>query len=230
MKPEGAVESIARFFNDLIGAIVPAGVLALGLLVLHSGPDVKTVLSSLDSAIGFLCVVGALFATGHVLLAIFEQILKKPLTKVRLLTEFDEELAKTHTPFRLFRRLTEKSETLKLGENESDWNYRDLRNVALTVSSTGEGIGRRFMFLSLFCNGTGTALLLLAADFTLCRWVAPHLLHPYPMAPHWLVQLAILVAAAGLLFRRAELFRARAMTAPFAVAVGVIAFERDTKR
>ena len=38
MKVDDAVETISRFFNDLIGSLVPGAVLAVGLAVMHLGP------------------------------------------------------------------------------------------------------------------------------------------------------------------------------------------------
>ena len=35
MKVDDAVETISRFFNDLIGSLVPGAVLAVGLVVMH---------------------------------------------------------------------------------------------------------------------------------------------------------------------------------------------------
>jgi hypothetical protein len=37
MKIEGATDTIAKFFNDLIGAWVPGAVLAIGLAIMHLG-------------------------------------------------------------------------------------------------------------------------------------------------------------------------------------------------
>jgi hypothetical protein len=224
MKPDDAIEPIAIFFNDLIGAIVPAGVLAIGLVAMHGGPALENKSESLSGAITFVCILGALFATGHVLLAIYELILIKLLSLVHLISKFDTKQAMDRTSYKLFHQMVQNNEKLKLKDNEGDWSFNDLRSVALTVSRAGESLGRRFMFLSLLCSGTATALLVITVDFLSCRVLAPRLLHSYAAALPWFVQVVLLLFAAWLLFKRAESFYSRAMVTPFAIAIAEAGF------
>ena len=76
MKVDDAVETIARFFNDLIGALVPGTVLAVGLAVMHSGASELGEASKLVDSTAAALVVAGLFALGHVLLAAHEHLLK----------------------------------------------------------------------------------------------------------------------------------------------------------
>ncbi|MCS9379224.1 hypothetical protein N1E52_18205 [Pseudomonas aeruginosa] len=54
MKVDDAVETIAKFFNDLIGAWVPGSVLATGLAIMHLGPDYMRSLAKLGEGGGWL--------------------------------------------------------------------------------------------------------------------------------------------------------------------------------
>lgn len=225
MKPDDAIESITRFFNDLIGAIVPSSVLAIGLVVLHLGPGAVDEFRVLDGAMVGLCVLGALFALGHAILSLHEHALMPLLAKLKVVKVFDVEDASKRSSFKLFERIIQENPKLALKNDDPRWGFNDLRSVALTASPAAEGLGRRFMFISLLCNGTGTALLVLAVDFLVSRLCAPDLLAKYSQAPHWVVQIVLLIVAALLLFKRAESFHSRAMNTPFAVAVSGLAFE-----
>jgi len=226
MKPDDAIESITRFFNDLIGAIVPGSILTLGLVILHLGPDARELITILDGAIVSLSVVGLFFAIGHVLLAFHEHVLLPALCFLRVSSKFDEKRAERRASFKLFQRAVQANRKMALGEKDGEWGFHDLRSVALTISTSAERLGKRFMFISLLCNGTGTALTLIAADFAFCRVWAPDLMHAYANAPNWLLQILLLLSAATFLFKRAQSFHDRAMTTPFAAAIADLAFER----
>lgn len=235
-----AVDSISVFFNDLIGAVVPASVWALGIAVMHVGFGSGSSIPAFDGAVWPILAVGVLFAAGHFLLAVFGPInwalilahqwlakLAKNypwLGKVGLnelsgkICEYDEEKGSEKSSYILFARVVQSNSTLAPGEGK-EWAPRELRSVAMTVSPAAEALGRRFMFIALLCRGTGTALVLLALQFSIVRWIAPELLHPYSAALPWGLQVALLLGAAYLLFIRDTSFFARAMATPFACAV-----------
>lgn len=95
MKVEEATDTIAKFFNDLIGAWVPGVALAVGLVLMHLGPaQLQSIFELGDSTSAALTFAGILFATGHSLLALHEQILKKLLARAKFIKPFDEARAK----------------------------------------------------------------------------------------------------------------------------------------
>ena len=225
MKVEEATDTIAKFFNDLIGAWVPGTVLAAGLALMHLGPvQLQSIFKLGDSTSGALTFAGILFAIGHVLLALHEQILKKLLAKARFAKHFDEARAKKRQSYEWFAELVKGQQT---GAGTKDWDYNDLRSLALSVSPEAASVGRRFMFISLLCNGVGAALAILAFDFAACSLLSPKLLFAYNHAAPWPAQVLLLLSMALVLFKQGEVFHSRAMVTPFSIAIAELKFKKD---
>lgn len=226
MKIEEATDTIARFFNDLIGAWVPGAVLAVGLALMHLGPaQFRSILLLGDTLAAALTFAGALFALGHALLAMHEQVLRKLLVLMHLAEAFDENAAKDRQSYKWFAELVNAQQSESSAQN---WSYNDLRSVALSVSSEAASVGRRFMFISLLCNGVGTALAIVAIDFATCSLLSPKLLFAYDHAAPWPAQTLVLSCLALALFKRGDVFYARAMATPFSIAVAELKFKKDT--
>ncbi|MCL1552424.1 hypothetical protein [Xanthomonas nasturtii] len=225
MKIEEATDTIAKFFNDLIGAWVPGSVLAVGLTLMHLGPaQLKSVFKLGDSTAAALTFAGVLFAGGHALLALHEQAFKRLLARVKIAKVFDEAGAKKRQSYEWFAELVKTQQT---GSSAKDWDYNDLRSVAFSVSTEASSMGRRFMFISLLCNGVGTALAIVAIDFAACSLLSPKLLFAYDQAAPWWAQTLLLLGLALALFKRGEVFYSRAMATPFSIAVAELKFKKD---
>lgn len=231
MKVDDAIETLSRFFNDLIGGLVPGVVLAFGLVAMHSGPSKMGALSKLmEGPVSALLAFALLFALGHTLLALFEHAIQHALWACRLTSRFDETQAMARQSYRLFADIVN-----QLGASTGDgaspsaqWGYNDLRNVALSATAEGAALGRRFMFISLLCNGVGTALVIMSFDFTICQLLSPKLLFQYPEAAPWTMQLALMLGAAWALFSRAQAFHSRAMTTPFSIAIAELQLTKES--
>lgn len=237
MKIDDAIETTTRFFNDLIGSLIPGAILASGLFVMHIGPGLpKDMATSLPIDSGFLIAISLalMFAAGHGLLAIHSIVIDKALQRIGLVDgNIKARLEKKHSYGLFIAMFFEKLRRSNLGETNvaqpEKWDHHDLRNVALSVSSEGSSLGRRFMFISLLCNGTGTALLILTLDFISCEIFRPSALFPYANAWHPLIQVVILLGITVAFFKRAESFNIRAMVTPFAVAVAEMSFNAEAK-
>jgi hypothetical protein len=225
MKIEEATDTIAKFFNDLIGAWVPGAVLAVSLALMHLGPiQLQSIFKLGDTTSAALTFASVLFAIGHALLALHEQILKKLTSKVGLTKPFDEAGAKRRKSYEWFAELVKAQQA---GAAAQDWGYNDLRSVALSVSSEAASMGRRFMFISMLCNGVGTALAILAFDFAACSLLSPKLLVAYDHAAPWSAQVLLLLGIAFALFKQGEVFYNRAMATPFSIAIAELKFKKD---
>lgn len=228
MKVDDSVETITRFSNDLIGSIVPGAVLAFGLSIIHLGPaKIVEVSKSLESTALALIVIGLMFAAGHAQLAIFELVLQPLLRSCRIVKVFDEVEAKKRQSYRHFTDVVNKLRSDDTVHSSSEWAYKDLRNVALSVSTDGATLVRKFMFISLLCNGVGTALAIMMVDFLSCLALNQKLLFPYGMAVNWIVQSVLLLFAAVALVRRGEVFYGQAMATPFSIAVAELKLKRE---
>jgi hypothetical protein len=229
MKVDDAVETITRFFNDLIGTLVPGAVLLVGLAVMHFGPTrIEEAAKFSETTTVALVILGLMFAVGHLLLALFEHVLQPLLEKCRLTKKFDVEGAKARQSYIEFLKTLEvlPGAADKTQAEKSPWDFYDLRSVAFSVTAEGASIGRRFMFISLLCNGVGTAFVLILIDFLLCHFFAHQLLFAYVEAAHWLLQATLLLLGAYALFKRGEVFYARAMRTPFSIAIAELKLKR----
>jgi len=226
MKVEEVVETIAKFFNDLIGAWVPGAVLAVGLAVMHLGPAKVQELAKIGDGTGAaLIFAGLFFALGHTVSAVHEHALKPLLKLLGVAKSFDEAKAKKRQSFEWFAAMAKDAQGT--GDPQS-WSYNDLRSVAFSVSAEAASLGRRFMFISLLCNGVGTALAIMGGDFLACHFISPMLLHCYEQVAPWFVQAVLVFGAAWSLFKRGDAFYERAMATPFAIAVAELKFKKET--
>jgi hypothetical protein len=225
MKIEEATSTVAHFFNDLIGSLVPGIVLAVSLVLMHLGPaQLRSIVAIGDTSLAALTFAGVLFAVGHALLAIYEHGLRRLLSQCGFRLEFNEADAKQRQSYQWFVALVK---ARRAAAEPEKWSYNDLRSVALSVSIEAASIGRRFMFVSLLCNGVGTALVIVALDFSVCSWLSPKLLFAYESAVAWPVQALMLFGVAAALFENGKVFYARAMATPFSIAVAELNFKRE---
>ena len=239
MKLDTALQEITHFFNDIIGAVVPGFVLLAGLIVMYEGLLSRHELELIIANDYFILVILAVsYSAGHALLAIYKDVIEVIFKKIRN-KEFEllSQKLKIHRlingslenmqsieaskPYLFFKTFFENnisnnlSTELKL--NAKDWSFHDLRSMAMSISSEAASLGQRFMFVSLLCNGVGTALILLWLNFLACIWFAPHLLKNYSHALPVPVQLVILIFSAIFLIRRGDEFHRRALSVPFCV-------------
>lgn len=230
MKIDDGIETLTKFFNDLIGTLIPGAVFVIGLGVMHLGPvKLLSLAKSIDNGIVASVFLALLFAVGHGLLAFHSVVLEQFLSDVRVTKLFDLKSAELKQSYVVFKKIVhEDAKTKGVMSEVSDpaWGYNDLRSIALSVSTEASSLGRRFMFIALLCNGVGASLVLMFLDFLGCSLLYPKALFLYPNAlPLW-GQSLLLMFAAFAFFKRAEVFYSRAMTTPFAVAVAELTFKR----
>ncbi|MHB9100330.1 MAG: hypothetical protein ACYC2E_02265 [Sulfuricella sp.] len=234
MKADDAIETTTRFFNDLIGAIIPGAVLAVGLAIMHLGP-LKNAAAVIPKDGGFTVAIllSVLFAAGHGLLAIHSLTLSLAAwsrKKLGLIKKDSDDPLASKQSYICFRDVV--SAKLKKGasgeansQTSYAWGYHDMRSIALSVSTEASSLGRRFMFIGLLCNGVGTALVIMLLDFSFCVLFAPESLFPYPAAWSSPIQIGIMLFGAIAFFERGKEFYARAMSTPFSVALTELAIK-----
>lgn len=225
MKIDDALETITRFFNDLIGTLVPGLVLITGLLVMHIGnSDHLNELISKSSGILLSMVLALSYALGHIILAVFSSVIQKPLQRCGVLSNNPIKSLDKKKLFVLFQKLlSKKIDELTLDKPDEvaakDWGYNDLRSLALSMSNEASSLGRRFMFISLLCNGVGTAILVMLIDFSASTLLAPGMLYQYPVALPAFAQILLMLMGVYASYKQGDVFYIRAMSTPFPVAV-----------
>jgi hypothetical protein len=142
------IKSLREYFNDFVGAIVPGAVLGAGLTVQWAGAIPSDAISRYWGEWSWLPALAAMFAAGHTLLALHSYFISlisrdRAQSKVRANRSFED--------YESFFKERLALAGLKSGD------FHLLRNYAMSASTAASEIGRRFMFLALFCYGTATA-------------------------------------------------------------------------
>lgn len=241
MNIDTAIQGITHFFNDIIGAVVPGFILLVGLFVIFEQSLIKQDLVVIISNGYFIFALLAFsYATGHALLALHKELIEVTLKKIRYkefkIRSFEFKarkfidgnsenisITKLSKPYLFFKTYFEESMTKnsvsQLEANIKEWSFNDLRSMAMSVSNEAASLGQRFMFISLLCNGIGTALIILLLNFLAAIFFVPHLLRTYQYAYPELVQIVMLFFLAVLFFRRGDEFNKRAHYVPFCVVI-----------
>ncbi|OIQ91127.1 hypothetical protein GALL_269800 [mine drainage metagenome] len=247
MKIDDATETITRYFNEIIGILIPGAVLVSGLVIMHSDVfnlPVDQIQSTGNFFLAFILIL--LYSLGNGILAI-DSLLGKMSSVIYSLLERIPQLTSC-----LVKRKEKKTKNLenkdsyiqfcklisnKMKQESSDqasanvtinWSYHDARSIAMSASSEASSLARRFMFISSLCNGVGTALLIIMIDFSICTFFAPKALFQYADAWPANVQIFLQLLSVYVFFRRGEEFYIRAMSTPFAVALAELSLKKTT--
>ena len=218
----------------------------LGLATIHTEQAVSVITHRFPASDWVVAIVVAVsYAAGHLLLSLATLTLavwklisrSRAWQRLKGLTR-SQPSARENISQELFQRYVE----LQIGAQKflrSSGNsplpavsvpFNELRNIAMTLSTEAAALGYRFMSISLFCLGVGTALCVIVVDSVICRWVYPASL-VVSDAIELIAQSIVILFFAYLLFRRAAEFRRRALDTPFSVALTHLLFDkREAKK
>jgi hypothetical protein len=201
------------YFNDFIGAVAPGIILVVGLMMVGAWQPPEALMKAWGVYFWLVGMVG-FFAIGHALLSISE-VLRwiVPASLGFALWKLVHHRTETDAAFLALRAFLKKREIMPGAE---ELPFMSARNIAMTLSADGEEIGRRFRFLSSFCYGTATAVLLIGFT-SLGLHIAQNTLDG---ATVWQVIACAIVW--WLLVRRGAEFEVRTLTAPFGTALAEI--------
>src|SRR5687768_8090899 len=76
---EKALQSVAEFFNDVIGAVIPGVVLGVGLLIIHRPMWIRAapiLPPNIPDSLTVSIAVALAFAAGHGLIAAYSHVLR----------------------------------------------------------------------------------------------------------------------------------------------------------
>ncbi len=233
MKVNELLEAFLKLFNDLIGAVIPGLVLILGLAIIHTEHGVSMISHRLPSSDwGAAIVVTVSYAAGHVLISLaslgetaWNWLKEQRKTPQKTSNNFSYDLFKRYIELQIrAQRFLRDSGTPSLATENVPFN--ELRNIAMTMSAEAAALGYRFMSISLFCNGVGTALCVIVLDALLCGWILPNSIVVNDVTG-LIAQSVVLLFVAFLLFRRAYSFRRRALDTPFSIALTQLLFAKQ---
>lgn len=222
------IGSLKDYFNDIVGAIVPGTVLAAGI-IFAAGDRIPTdALTSHWGEWSWLPGVSVIFLLGHALLSLNDLARE---VRHRGVISLLRELAKSESPleqakkgpaYNTFHQLMIQRGAQSGVTTELD--FSTARNIAMSLTGSGAELGRRFMFISLFCRGISTAAWLAATAAAVTALFGNHA-GIKMLAGVCAVSLVIAI----LLGRRGRAFELRAYTTPFSVAATELIFHSGSR-
>lgn len=219
MNNTDGVSTFFHYFNDIIGMVLPGLIFlcGLGFLQAYDLQLLKDKLAPYDWLAWFFAI-GISYTLGHVFLGIHKVVSKCSKKVVSKWTNGKTNASPSFSSpsYCAFKGIAE-NELQKKGQGSQSLSDHDIRSVAMSVSTIAAELGRRFMFLSLFCNGTATSLLALFIWSLSCG--------PYNDVGVWAARAGLALGALVLLYRGEE-FEARALRVPFPVALSSILFRK----
>jgi hypothetical protein len=216
--------SLQTFFNDFVGAVAPAVILVAGIWLI---PGVQLPIAGLSAAWGeylWLPAMAVLFGVGHLLLGV--ATFARRFAAKWIASWRRPEAATSSPPLRRLRAVLDSVLPLPTHVLAPE----NVRNIAMTLSSDGEELGRRFIFLSQFCFGAGIASLIVGLAWLISAFaVTDDPLTP-ALEPPALVTAALIFIAAVLawlvLTQRGIQFRNQAFRLPFDAALAEFASKK----
>lgn len=229
MKFTELIAALEKFLNDILGNVIPGGLLLLGLGYL--GIPKMMGIEPLDMSEGgvvFVVVIIA-YVLGHFIDELNRFIRSKNRSEPH--ERKQEKSLKTDHSFLIFASWLGKQvdqmgldrKFLKeygVTDTQRDIDIGDLRSIAMSLSSEGTFLSRRFKFIELCCRGTATALAGLAV--IALGQIIYNVGYKLPAQKNLLLFILCAMPVAWLLYARARTFRARSATVCYDCAVAEI--------
>ena len=173
----------------------------------------KSALTSIWAEWAWLPGLAAIIVSGHLMLGLFF-LTRRDASKPDFAKLSNDKAG-------LAFRVIMEARMAERGIEPVKFSFNDLRSLAMSSCNEAADIGRRFMFIALFCFGSGTAMVVLAA-------LVP--LGTIPILPAcllWKTLLAAFFLASGVrVMRRGREFERRAYIVPFIVAIATQTLDR----
>jgi len=248
MKSSDLIEAIERFFNDIIGTLVPGMILIFSICYHFTNPVQISNIQVFPPNSTFSWMILVLFGyiSGHFVISFGNMIVIRSVdfiirffrkrTSLKWLVpshciEYKEILKKISesSEFRIFQNILVGQNPKYVTSEQEKGNIHALRSIAMTLASEDTHIVYRFMFISLFNVGVSTVLLLFAIFqffILLSNWLGLQLINYDPSV--WSISLPIIISL-FLLDRRYE-FYSRALRVPFSMAIARAMSQKINKR
>jgi hypothetical protein len=232
MKFTELIAALEKFLNDILGNVIPGGLLLLGLGYLGI-PKMMGIepLDMSDGGVVFVVVIIA-YVLGHFIDELNRFIRSKYRNEPHeRKQEKQEKSLKTDRSFLIFTSwLGKQVDQMGLNrkflkeygvtDTKKDIDIGDLRSIAMSLSSEGTFLSRRFKFIELCCRGTATVLAGLAV--IALGQIIYNVGYKLPAQKNLLLFILCAMPVAWLLYARARTFRARSATVCYDCAVAEI--------
>ncbi len=220
MKPTDFLSGVIHLFNDLIGSVVPGILLVFGLYLFKSIPELPlNHFLALDISIKWSLIIVVSYVIGHALLSLhrlLQAYIGKPVRGINSLLkkgewdtrEHNKKIASTSEYIGFMKLVSNKIAIQAKEDFRYELEFNNLRSMAMTISTEGGELARRFMFISLFCYGVSMAVLVLSVVFLTSSF-----------SFEWLAYLFTLFF---IFYVRGIDFEYRALNVPFPIALSEI--------
>ncbi|WP_146009482.1 hypothetical protein [Deinococcus planocerae] len=215
MDLEKAISAVERFFLDIIGNIIPGGVLLIGIIHLFNPSILPYYALNINiSSATWLCIVTIMYVLGYATSSFSKVIIRLLKLSGNLRKKFDDkEIAKKIFLRSKIRALASR---LEIEAEDSAGMFR-LRNYILSRVSTEDNyLTRRFRFISLLNIGLASSLLIVMLLTALCTVISIILDRTliYPFSTIIYIGMALLIVA---FIDRFIEFHIRTLELPFSV-------------
>lgn len=222
MKANDVINTIERFFLDIIGVCIPGGLLLLGFAALADGAFAVPSWWPFPPAdsFGWVTAIGSAYVLGHASTTLAETLVLPLLGRVQpkwLPSEIVQKLEgdATVSAFKTFLR-SQPLLAAAAGAGQ-DPPLGHWRSLALgLVTPGGAQLTYRFMFISLLSLGVGVNLMVLAAAFGIQAAIKGTLTIGLCVA------LAVAIGVALCLVQNFAAFRKRSLIVPFGMALTTV--------
>lgn len=216
MKLGEFIAALEKFFNDILGTLVPGAILIIGLYYLDALWAFDLPLVDFTSSFNVFLMGIVAYLVGHIIDEINLKIIPKSKFKLEENSSFLVFKAWVHA------QLKEKKIDKNFDNSEITIEIppRSLRSIAMTVSADATYISRRFRFLQLLFRGTATALIMLTILSFVFEVLGLFFGHKFGLS--LLVQSVLVIGVATLFYNRARVFGERSDKACFDCAIATI--------
>lgn len=226
MKVNEALTALIHFFNDLIAHIIPGMIGFGGVLAVLGNTQTIELVCKLHWSI----LIGIFYVVGHFLLAINQIVYKSKLMEKHTINPkylVDTPVVKQFTALLTQMSKPDSTEGARDGNTlNSELGFNDLRSIAMSINAEAGDLGRRFMFISLFCKGTATAVFFIGITFT---WQTCNF-QSLKAAGFTVLPLIVTCLICYIFHTRSEEFHRRALLSPFSVAIAdMISYNKQPK-
>lgn len=215
MKLSDFLTALDKYFKDIFGMVIPGGILLIGLFFLRINEAFAVSIDPEKSNQLILGIIAA-YLLGHIIANLRYTLLPQ---------KNHHAIDMTGNPsYQAFNQWAMKKSAEKLSISHSEfhiaYSFKDLRSMAMTVSTKGESLSRRFKFIELLCAGTAVSLIIFAILGGLTSIFK--LVKRQPMELEVLISIAVAVLFVWPLTARARTYKNQSDRVPFECAVAEI--------
>ena len=210
------IAALEKFFNDIMGTLIPGFILLIGLANLGILSFLQFPIVDLSKASSIFAIGILSYLTGHLIDQVNQRFAPSLSYKPKVnssYTSFENWVHQYLAKQKIDHKIDASDEKVRLGQ-------RSLRSVAMTLSADATYISGRFRFLELLFNSTATALVILAILTILLNIF--EFIQGFPFSKSLLVRPAIFIVIAMLFYKRASTFGERSDAACFDCALATI--------